>query len=245
MDTTPLIRVDRPQGSAISTVIFNTGDPHNRVGLTQLDAILERIEAEVESNSEIVILSGGVSQFCAGASEDTLNSLGMPDSATMIQNRIAPAFLRLRQSPKLLITAIAGNAVGVGVNLAMIGHIRVMHRRSSLFMNFGAHGLVPEYTLTSDLVKEIGPTRALSLLLRGTPVRSQECTDLGLAVQSTHQDPTHHAIELAQGLLHHNVNGSIPRTVRLVNSARDASVSDSHTHSVDEMIQAFRSLPTS
>lgn len=92
--------------------------------------------------------------------------------------RTLARFGRLRQ---VVIAAIDGDALGGGCELALACDLRVMADGDHLIgLPELTAGIPPGAGGTQRLAAAVGPARALSLILRGTPVAPREALRLGL-----------------------------------------------------------------
>ncbi len=126
------------------------------------------VKARFDDDVTCIILTGsGASFFSAGASIQMLNSVtpGFKYNFCLHANE---TLSRLEQTPKLVICAINGHAVGGGLEIAMAADIRIARK------NAGKVGL-PEINLgvlagtggTARLTRLIGKSRALEMMVTG------------------------------------------------------------------------------
>lgn len=126
------------------------------------------VKARFDDDVTVIIMTGnGSSFFSAGASIQMLNSVtpGFKYNFCLHANE---TLSRLEQTPKLVICAINGHAVGGGLEIAMATDIRIARKNS------GKVGL-PEINLgvlagtggTARLTRLIGKARALEMMVTG------------------------------------------------------------------------------
>ena len=73
-------------------------------------------------------------------------------------------------SPRPVVAAIDGSAVGGGASLALACDVRVATPRARLVFAWGRYGLPPDGCVTATLVAAVGPVRAQSLLADGADI---------------------------------------------------------------------------
>jgi enoyl-CoA hydratase len=126
------------------------------------------VRARFDDDVTCIVLTGnGASFFSAGASIQMLNSVtpGFKYNFCLHANE---TLSRLEQTPKLVVCAINGHAVGGGLEIAMAADIRIARKNS------GKVGL-PEINLgvlagtggTARLTRLIGKAKALEMMVTG------------------------------------------------------------------------------
>ncbi|HWH02032.1 MAG TPA: enoyl-CoA hydratase/isomerase family protein, partial [Pilimelia sp.] len=104
-----------------------------------------------------------------------------PDAAAARIAQFQAAFTWLRRPDLITIAAVAGPAVGAGLQLALACDLRVLAEDAELAMPEVTLGLVPDLGATGRLVELVGYARALELCLTGRRVHAAEADRLGLA----------------------------------------------------------------
>lgn len=151
--------IDNPPTAALSAEV--------RAGLTaQLD-IATRDDA-----IRAMVICGSPGAFATGA--------GLGEEATGDAPDLAGLCDRIEASRKPVVVAVAGSALGGGLELALAAHLRV----AAPDARFGAPeitlGLVPNAGGTQRLPKVVGGIAALKLLLSGRAVNGEAAGKLGL-----------------------------------------------------------------
>ncbi|MBI4168393.1 MAG: enoyl-CoA hydratase/isomerase family protein [Acidobacteria bacterium] len=147
--------------------------------MQQLDAAV--LKARMDDAAHVLILRGaGEKFFSAGADIRMLASV-TPQFKYYFCLHANETLARLEQTPKLVIAALNGHAVGGGLEIAMAADIRIARRDG------GKTGL-PEVTLgvlpgtggTQRLARLVGKARALELMATGRTFTFEEAAQIGL-----------------------------------------------------------------
>ena len=89
-------------------------------------------------------------------------------------------FGQIENSPKPIVAAVNGFALGGGCELAMACHIPIASETAKFSQPEVQLGLIPGYGGTQRLVELIGKSRALELLLTGEMIDSHKAKAYGL-----------------------------------------------------------------
>ena len=131
-----------------------------RVGIASaLDA------ANADPAVQIIVLTGTARAFSAGAD---VTEFGTPKAGREPNLRVVIAMLE--DSPKPVVSAIAGQCLGGGLELAMGCHFRVALADAQLGLPEVKIGLLPGAGGTQRLPRLIGLEAALNMIVSGNPV---------------------------------------------------------------------------
>jgi enoyl-CoA hydratase len=164
----------------IATITVNRPDKLNALNDRVIAELGDAIDSARES-SEVagIILTGAGRAFVAGADISELESHGAI-SAKKLAQRGQDVFRRYETSPKPVVAAINGFALGGGCELAMACHIRIASDAAKFGQPEVKLGLIPGYGGTQRLPRLIGKGRALQLLLTGEIIDANEAYRIGL-----------------------------------------------------------------
>src|SRR3569833_156570 len=139
------------------------------------------VRAEADESVRVILLSGAGANFTAG------NDLGdFLSGPAMSEEHSAARFVRLLPKiRKVLIAAVHGSTVGIGVTALLHCDLVVAARSTRLAMPFVKLGLVPEAGSSLLLPRLVGYQRAAELLLLGRPFDASEALELGLVNRVT------------------------------------------------------------
>lgn len=172
-DSVATVTMDRPERR-------NAWDDSLGTGLEQAFTALSTDDAV-----RCIVLTGAGSAFCSGADLatgfPTLPS-GHDDLTGTLRRRFHPGFLAMLDTPKPVIAAVNGPAIGAGACLAMAADIAVMDTASAyLQFRFSAIGLMPDVGATALLTDAVGPARAMEIFMLAEKLTATQCLDLNLA----------------------------------------------------------------
>ena len=164
----------------ILTITINRPDKLNAINTTLMSE-LGQVADELYENKEIksAILTGaGSKAFVAGA--DISEFSGIQKEGTELSRKGQDIFFKFERSPKPIIAAVNGFALGAGCELAMSCHFRI----ASVNAKFGQPevnlGLLPGYGGTQRLVQLIGKGRAMEMLLSASMIDAATALQYGL-----------------------------------------------------------------
>ena len=183
----------------ILLVTINREDKLNALNKTVLKELNEAID-ELYSNAAIkgLILTGkGPKAFVAGADITEFGGLNEESGKALAQYG-HDTFFRLERSPKPVIAAVNGFALGGGCELAMACHIRVASDNAKFGQPEVNLGIIPGYGGTQRLVQLIGKGKAIELLTTADLIDAPTALRLGLV---NHVVPAAELLDLARSII--------------------------------------------
>ena len=164
----------------IATITVNRPDKLNALNHALMGELGAAIaEARERSDVGAVLLTGAGRAFVAGADISEMqgeSALGMKRRAEFGQR----TFRAFETSPKPVVAAVNGFALGGGCELAMACHIRIASESAKFGQPEVKLGIVPGYGGTQRLPRLGGKGRALQLLLTGEMIDAAEAYRIGL-----------------------------------------------------------------
>jgi enoyl-CoA hydratase/carnithine racemase len=179
----------------------------------------------------VVLISGAGASFTAG---NDLNDFISQADFTESNNAIR--FLgALRSFRKVLIAAVHGQTVGIGVTMLLHCDLVVAARSAQMSMPFVKLGLVPEAGSSLLLPRMVGHHRAAELLLLGRPFDAAEALSMGLVNRVTEEmGLMDEARKLARAVAQ-QPPGALLATKRLLRSETGSVAAR-----IEEELEAFR-----
>ena len=126
----------------------------------------------LKANGRIFSAGGNLQNF-----KDTLDAGKNFDGLLKSLGQLA---LKLKQMPKLLITAVAGAAAGAGANLALAGDLVIAAENAKFLQSFTKIAAVPDGGGSYLLSRSIGFHKAMELCLTARPLPAAEALELGV-----------------------------------------------------------------
>jgi enoyl-CoA hydratase len=164
----------------VATITVNRPDKLNALNAATIGELGDAID-EVRQRDDIggAILTGAGRAFVAGADINELSSQ-TPMQAKQRALRGQEVFRRFETSPKPVIAAVNGFALGGGCELAMACHLRVASEAAKFGQPEVKLGICPGYGGTQRLPRLVGNGRALQLLMTGEMIDAAEAYRIGL-----------------------------------------------------------------
>jgi enoyl-CoA hydratase len=165
----------------ILVVTINRPDALNALNKSVLDALAVVIKQSISDNEigGIILTGSGEKAFVVGADIKELASLQRSE-AVELAKKGQKLFKSIEDSPKPVIAAINGFALGGGCELAMACHIRIATENAKFGQPEVNLGIIPGYGGTQRLTQLVGRGKALELLLTGDMISAQDAKQLGL-----------------------------------------------------------------
>jgi len=173
------------------TVTYSTNNQVAMIGLNRPETLnsfdtqlrldlLAAIEyANNDENARVVVITGEGRGFSAG--HDLGSGYGDHDSIEeTILKEYQPFMEAIGSSDKLYISAINGAAAGIGASLALMCDLSVMADDAYMFFAFAAIGLVVDGGASYHLVRRLGYTKAVELVMEAEKITAEVCLSLGL-----------------------------------------------------------------
>ncbi|MBU2644544.1 enoyl-CoA hydratase/isomerase family protein [bacterium] len=163
----------------------------NQTMIEELEHLLNILELSEETR--VLILTGaGEKGFCSGMDmKESVSQLfaATPETIYKAQSRASRLFLKLRQIPQPVISAVHGAAAGVGFSLTLASDVRVITpeaRFNAAYINIGLGGA--DLGSSFFLPRMIGSGRANEYLLTGDFISAEDAVALGFVSRVVPRD---------------------------------------------------------
>ena len=200
-DAVTVLTVNRPE-------VLNS---LNRETLGEIADAVRRFRDDADQGV-LIVTGAGEKSFVAGAD---IGELAVLDArAAEETSRFGQGvFDLLADSPKPVIAAVNGYALGGGCELALACHIRLASENAVLGLPELGLGVIPGYGGTQRLPRIVGVGRALEIILTSRRVKADEAERIGLVSRVVPQaELLGEAVKLAQSILR---NGPLAVTAAL------------------------------
>lgn len=166
----------------ITTITINRPDKLNALNKTVIEELSAAIDAAINDaqTKSIIITGSGTKAFVAGADISEFSSLNAAGGKELAQRGQDLVFSKIENSPKPIVAAVNGFALGGGCELAMSCHFRIAADNAKFGQPEVNLGLMPGYGGTQRLVQLIGKGRAMELLLTGNMIDANQALQYDL-----------------------------------------------------------------
>jgi len=168
--------------NGVATLTLNRPQRRNAFTLSMVNLWADLLHrADDDPAVRAIVVTGGDDAFCAGIDLDALaevdpSALARREFLTKDIHRVALALDRI---DKPVIAAVAGAAVGAGMDMALMCDMRIAAESARFSAAYVRLGVVPGDGGCYYLPRLIGTAKALQLLLTGDTVTGREALDLG------------------------------------------------------------------
>jgi enoyl-CoA hydratase len=147
--------------------------------MRQLDEAI--LKARFDVGVHVIVITGeGEKMFCAGANINMLKTSD-PTFKYYFCLHANETLSRLEQTPKLVIAALNGTTVGGGLEIAMAADLRIAKKGGAKFgLPEVTLGVLPGTGGTQRLVRIVGKSRSIELMVSGRLFGLDEALQLGI-----------------------------------------------------------------
>jgi enoyl-CoA hydratase len=171
---------DLQDGTLVVTI--NRPDKLNALNKDVIEE-LGKVVDEIYNNAEIksAILTGsGEKAFVAGADISEFTTLDAAGGLALAKKGQDNVFDKIENSPKPIVAAVNGFALGGGCELAMSCHFRTASENAKFGQPEVNLGLIPGYGGTQRLTQLVGKGKAMELMMTADMIGADEAKALGL-----------------------------------------------------------------
>ncbi|PDT70484.1 3-hydroxyacyl-CoA dehydrogenase [Bradyrhizobium ottawaense] len=166
-----VVKLERHDEVGIVTV---DSPPVNALSAAVRGGILECIKAAIADPAiKGIVLTCAGRTFIAGAD---ITEFGKPPKAPALNDVLS----EIENSPKPVVAAIHGTALGGGLEVALACHFRVAVKEARLGLPEVKLGLLPGAGGTQRLPRAVGPELAVKMIVGGDPIGAAEALKNGL-----------------------------------------------------------------
>lgn len=191
-----------PDGVALLTL--NRPKALNALNKALLDDVLAACEAlDVPGGARAIVLTGsGDKAFAAGAD---IKEMAQDTLASARARGLLSGWERLSSIRTPLIAAVNGYALGGGCELAMLCDVAIASERAQFGQPEITLGIVPGMGGTQRLVRAVGKSRAMEMVLTGDRMKADEALRRGLVARVVpHDETVSAALEIGSKIAAHS-----------------------------------------
>jgi enoyl-CoA hydratase/carnithine racemase len=212
--------------SAVGTIAINRPDKMNVLNYNVMQEIvsaclhMDRQDPEIKV---IVITGTGEKAFAAGADVNEMVSM---DYEQVYNSRYLQGYEALRSVRKPMIAAVNGYALGTGCELALSCDIVIASETAWLGQPEILLGIIPGNGGTQRLVRTVGKSRAMEMILTGASISALEAARIGLISRVVKpEDLMKETLDLAKRIGKHS-GMALAKAKDCINSAYELSLSE-------------------
>ncbi|MFI5960402.1 enoyl-CoA hydratase/isomerase family protein [Cryptosporangium sp. NPDC051539] len=167
----------------IAILTLNRPERRNAFTRTMLRAWAESLDtAARDDDVRVIVVTGAGDHFCSGVDLDEFRAhLGRPhDVKDYLQEEVHAVARALDRIDKPVLAAVAGAAVGAGMDMALLADLRFAGSSARFSEGYIKVGLVPGDGGAWLLPRLVGSSRALRLLWTGDFLDATEALACGL-----------------------------------------------------------------
>lgn len=179
--------IESPDQS-VRTIRLNRPDVKNAIRnnlLYELAMLLD--EYKEEESIRCVVITGNEKQFAAGAD---IKEIAKLDSVGVLQNVRYEYWQKIKQFPKPVIAAVNGYALGGGCELAMHADVIIAGSNAQFGLPEINLGMIPGAGGTQRLIRSVGKSLAMKMILSGEFINAQQALASGLVAEITEPELT-------------------------------------------------------
>jgi 3-hydroxyacyl-CoA dehydrogenase len=180
---------------AVSLILVDN-PPVNALNAHVIEGLMRALtDAARDPGTRAVVIAGAGRTFIAGADIKVLDNLAwgvtseVPDMHGLLR--------QIEDSPKPVVAAIHGTALGGGLELAMAAHYRVATPDARLGQPEVNLGIIPGAEGTQRLPRLVGVEKAVEMCVSGRPIATGDALSLGLIDRILEGDLIEEAIRFA------------------------------------------------
>jgi enoyl-CoA hydratase len=175
----PLVRAHADAGVLTLSLDAPPANTYSYDMMRELDARI--LDARMDASVHVIVLRGaGEKFFCAGADIRMLESV-TPEFKYAFCLHANETLRRLEETPKLVIAALNGHAVGGGLEVAMACDIRLAKKGGGkVGLPEVSLGVLPGTGGTQRLTRLLGRAKAIELMATGGTFLFEEALGMGL-----------------------------------------------------------------
>jgi enoyl-CoA hydratase len=172
----------------IATIMVDRPEAMNAMNLEVIAELHQAVEMAIK-NADVgvlIITGSGTVAFVAGADIKAMQTMNH-DQALKFGKAGQNMTVTIENSPKPVIAAVNGYALGGGCEIALACHIRIAANNAKFSQPEVNLGIIPGWGGTQRLPRLVGKGKAIELITSGAMVSADEALSIGLVNHVTEQ----------------------------------------------------------
>ena len=202
------------------TITVNRPDKLNALNKTvieELSAVMDEVYNNVEIKSAI-ITGAGAKAFVAGADISEFLALNTTQGADLARRGQELVFDKIENSPKPVVAAVNGFALGGGCELALACHFIYASDAAKFGQPEVNLGLIPGYGGTQRLTQLVGRNRAMELIMTGRMINAEEALQFGLVNKICKPEELLDKVKETLQLIHTKAPLAVAKVIECINN---------------------------
>ncbi len=181
--------------SSVAVITINRPAKLNALDADTLDGLEGAMQKALQNPDVrgIMITGAGDKAFVAGADISQFTSLGSKEARTFAL-RGQQLFSMIEESPKPVVAAVNGFALGGGCELALACHFRIASSNAIFGQPEVKLGIIPGYGGTQRLPRLVGTGIATELIISGDTIDAARALEIGLVNEVVEPDQLNDAV---------------------------------------------------
>lgn len=170
----------------IARVTLDREDKRNALSRELIQEATACLREAREASPRALLLAGEGSVFCAGGDIAWMKERIDDPQATReaLEEHLAPLIETLATFPAPTVSCVQGAALGAGLGLALACDVPIASHDALLGATHARLGLTPDGGTSWFLARQLGPKRALDLILSARTFTGEQAYEWGLAADT-------------------------------------------------------------
>ncbi|MFD1017738.1 enoyl-CoA hydratase [Thalassobacillus hwangdonensis] len=156
------------------------GEKYNALHVEMIEEFVTALEQVEENSAQVVVISGKGEGFCAGGDVTMMKEVAEESKFNEAMQNIEEIVTRIYSMDKIVLSAIHGPAVGLGLSIALAADYVIAVPDARISMNFIGIGLMPDGGGHFWLQERMGTHKAKQFAWSGQELRAKEAFDFNL-----------------------------------------------------------------
>jgi len=198
-------------------ITFARPDTLNAFTTEMFTLAADAVEKTAEDSAvRVVLLTGAGRAFSSGADLTGAEIDGVPDTGTIdAANRLT---LALRRTPKPVVAAVNGPAVGVGCSIALAADLTIARESAYFLLAFANVGLMPDGGATALIPAAVGRARAARMAMLAERIPAPLAAEWGMIAKTVPDDEFPAEVERIVARLAEGPTAAYAQTKRALNA---------------------------
>jgi 2-(1,2-epoxy-1,2-dihydrophenyl)acetyl-CoA isomerase len=207
-----------------ATITLNVPGKLNALDVTLAEELTTAMaEAAQDDEVRVVVVTGTGRAFCAGGDVAYFTSLDLEGSIAFIKQ--AQALIgAFTETPKPVLAAVNGFAVGAGFSLALLSDIVVSSDKAVFGLAFVNIALIPDLAALYFLPRAVGLQKAKELAFSGKNIDAAEAYRLGIVNTVVEHDKLEEEVRKMSAFLAGQPREAVRTAKTLLNMSMDMSL---------------------